>query len=224
MLRHVITSTLLTSAFAVALTDCGGESRAQPTPPDGSCKLENGNLIGGNCLYCPPARTDLSCLPLRTWARDPQSGVCCEYARPCAANFGWLTYGSAAECNPAGCSCELAIKGSQPLACGCPLAGGCPTFSQALSKVCDGLADIPVIESRGCGKIQLLMDGGTSGWQSTFDEQSGAMVGRSDGTDQQDGACMHFGYTFGEDFSCKTVRKCARCAEDFIGGAPACSD
>lgn len=150
--------------------------------------------------------------------------MCCEYDRPCASSFGWLTYPSATECNPAGCACDLASTGSQPLACGCPLAEGCPTLSETLKAVCSTTNGNPVIETRGCGKIQLSFEGGFSGWQSTFDEQSGAMIGRNDGGDQQDGACLRFGYAFGEEFACDTVKKCARCAEYVVEGAAACSD
>jgi hypothetical protein len=94
-------------------------------------------------------------------------------------------------------------------------------LSQARSEPC-GSDTIPIIEARGCGKVELSFSGGLSGWLSVFDERTGAMIGREVGSDQQTGACSHFGYTFGETFDCAGGSKCARCAESTLDPVPAC--
>lgn len=165
------------------------------------------------CVACPPPRTDLSCEPRSTWARDEASGLCCKYEKPCAVNAGWPTYASEAECNPLGCSCDrTAGAPAQPVACGCPPTG-CPSLSEALKGDCSTAElGIPVLERRGCGKVELAFFGGISGWLSVFDQKSGAMIGRATGLDQQFGVCNVFGYTFGEQFDCADVEsECAHC-------------
>jgi hypothetical protein len=190
-----------------------------------SCPCKDGKFscVYQQCDSCPPARTDLSCSEGASWARDPNSGLWCEYAKPCAANFGWTTFVSAAECNPLGCSCDRRPGAPpQPIGCGCP-PGGCPTLGEALRDACSG-DGIPVIERHGCGKVELSFEGGFTGWISVFDEASGTMIGRAVGSDTPFGLCNTFGYTFGEEFACTDVlSECAHCALPTLPPAvPAC--
>jgi hypothetical protein len=44
---------------------------------------------------CPPPRpyNDV-CITVIVWAKDPQSGICCQYPTPCSAPDGWeIFYG-----------------------------------------------------------------------------------------------------------------------------------
>jgi hypothetical protein len=178
-----------------------------------------------SCNGCPPSRTDLSCTPRKVWARDEESGLCCEYDRPCAVSFGWTTYFSEAACNPLGCSCDRTTGAPpQPIGCACPLSG-CPTLADMLSTPCTG-DGIPIVERHGCGKVELELDGGFSGWISVFDEASGRLIGRTVGSDQQGGVCLVFGYTFGEDFACTDiVSECSHCGVSTLpDAAPACPE
>lgn len=48
---------------------------------------------------CPPPRqSNEICPQVVVWAKNPQSGACCEYGTPCNAPEGWQTYHSEAEC------------------------------------------------------------------------------------------------------------------------------
>ena len=200
-----------------------GESRLQF---DGCtiCPCENGKFLCKYkpCLACPPPRTDLSCTPFHVWARDPDSGLCCDYDKPCEASLGWQTYGSAGKCNPLGCICDDTPDAAlQPIGCGCPL-DGCPTLTDALAKPCENWG-IAVIERRGCGKVELSSNGGFTGWTSLFDEQTGTMIGKVEFADQTFGACNRFGYEFGERLDCADVVACLRCPGDSLEPLPACS-
>jgi hypothetical protein len=200
---------------------CNGQEALDVGDGCSDCPCKDGKLQCTYCLTCPAPRTDLSCAPRHVWARDPESGVCCEYDKPCAASIGWTTHDGAAECNPFGCNCDKTTDGTrQPIGCACPL-GGCPTLSQARSEPC-GPDRIPIIEARGCGKVELSFSGGFSGWLSVFDERTGAMIGREVGSDQETGICSHFGYAFGEKFDCTDATQCARCAESTPDAVPAC--
>ena len=48
---------------------------------------------------CPPPRqSDEVCPQVVVWAKDPQTGACCQYGTPCSAPEGWETFYSEAEC------------------------------------------------------------------------------------------------------------------------------
>jgi hypothetical protein len=48
---------------------------------------------------CPPPRqSDKICPQVVVWAKNPQTGACCQYGTPCNAPEGWKTYHSDAEC------------------------------------------------------------------------------------------------------------------------------
>jgi hypothetical protein len=48
---------------------------------------------------CPPPRqSNEICPQVVVWAKDPQSGACCQYGTSCNAPEGWKTYTSEAEC------------------------------------------------------------------------------------------------------------------------------
>jgi len=211
--------------WSCSAEDCACNGREELDFGDGCtyCPCKDGKIQCTYCLTCPPPRTDLSCAPHHVWARDPESGVCCEYDKPCAASIGWLTYEGAAECNPFGCNCDKTGVGArQPIGCGCPL-GGCPTLTEALSEACGPYTEgIPVVEARGCGKVELSFSGGFTGWISVFDERTGAMIGRESGSDQQTGACAHFGYAFGEAFDCDDATLCTHCSASTNPPLPAC--
>ena len=51
---------------------------------------------------CPPPRqSNEICPQVVVWAKDPQSGACCEYGTACNAPEGWTTYTSVEECRAA---------------------------------------------------------------------------------------------------------------------------
>ena len=46
---------------------------------------------GGN--NCPPARHYSGiCTQVIVWAKDPATGMCCQYPTPCSAPDGWTIY------------------------------------------------------------------------------------------------------------------------------------
>ena len=44
---------------------------------------------------CPPAQQYSGvCITVIVWAKDPQTGICCQYPTPCSAPDGWeIFYG-----------------------------------------------------------------------------------------------------------------------------------
>ncbi len=52
---------------------------------------------------CPPPRESKEICPqVVVWAKNPQTGGCCQYGTPCNAPEGWQTYNSEGECLKAG--------------------------------------------------------------------------------------------------------------------------
>lgn len=52
---------------------------------------------------CPPPRQSTEiCTQVVVWAKNPQTGACCQYGTPCNAPEGWQTYYSEGECLKAG--------------------------------------------------------------------------------------------------------------------------
>lgn len=52
---------------------------------------------------CPkPRRFSGGCIQVITYAKNPETGTCCEYPNPCSAPEGWATYFTLAECQAAG--------------------------------------------------------------------------------------------------------------------------
>jgi hypothetical protein len=48
---------------------------------------------------CPPPRQPNNICPeVVGWAKDPQTGTCCQYGRQCDAPEGWKVYNSEEEC------------------------------------------------------------------------------------------------------------------------------
>ena len=48
---------------------------------------------------CPPPRHySGGCIQQVVWAKNPTTGTCCEYATPCNAPDGWVTYGTYSAC------------------------------------------------------------------------------------------------------------------------------
>jgi len=56
----------------------------------------NKNHTPGDCP--PPRQSDEICAQVVVWAKDPQTGSCCQYGTPCSAPEGWKIYSSEAEC------------------------------------------------------------------------------------------------------------------------------
>ena len=51
---------------------------------------------------CPPPRqSNEICAQVVVWAKNPQTGACCQYGTACNAPEGWTTYTSEAECRAA---------------------------------------------------------------------------------------------------------------------------
>lgn len=51
---------------------------------------------------CPPPRqTGEICPQVVVWAKNPQTGTCCQYGTPCNAPEGWTTYNTEEECKAA---------------------------------------------------------------------------------------------------------------------------
>jgi hypothetical protein len=48
---------------------------------------------------CPaPVDNGNVCPAVEAFAKDPSTGVCCEYPDPCHAPKGWVTFNTAADC------------------------------------------------------------------------------------------------------------------------------
>lgn len=74
-------------------------------------------LLG--CLECPPPVDSAeACATVVVYAKDPASGMCCEYGSPCTAPGGWEQFYSNAEC-------EAGMSGSLSwfTTCGDPVCG-----------------------------------------------------------------------------------------------------
>jgi hypothetical protein len=89
---------------------------------------------------------------------------------------------------------------------------------EALNAPC-GTDGIPIIERRGCGRVELSWFGGFTSWTSLFDERTGALLGRKVGDDTEVGVCNLFEYEFGEGFDCPEVSECTHCS-GFNGSTP----
>jgi hypothetical protein len=50
----------------------------------------------GDCP--PPKQSTKICPQVVVWAKNPQTGACCQYGTPCNAPDGWKTYNSETEC------------------------------------------------------------------------------------------------------------------------------
>ncbi len=52
---------------------------------------------------CPaPQQSQAMCAQVITWAKDPNTGACCQYATPCEAPTGWQTFSDQAACQKSG--------------------------------------------------------------------------------------------------------------------------
>ena len=48
---------------------------------------------------CPkPRHFQGGCIQVIVWAKNPETGTCCQYPNPCSAPEGWTTYTSAEAC------------------------------------------------------------------------------------------------------------------------------
>ena len=72
---------LLPAAACLLAIACTGHKDPAPEPAE-----------------CPPPRQGGICAEVVVWAKDPQTGACCQYGRPCDAPEGWETFYSEAEC------------------------------------------------------------------------------------------------------------------------------
>lgn len=99
------------------------EDGASKPADDGcnTCTCQGGEwectLLG--CLTCPPPhQTSEACAQVVVFAKDPASGMCCEYGSPCTAPEGWPQFFSDTECE-AGSSAALSWFST----CGDPVCG-----------------------------------------------------------------------------------------------------
>jgi hypothetical protein len=70
-----------------------------------TCTCQSGEwqctLIG--CVTCPPPQeTGEACAQVVVFAKDPASGMCCEYGSPCTAPEAWSQFYSIGECDAGG--------------------------------------------------------------------------------------------------------------------------
>lgn len=176
----------------------------------------------GSHAACAPPASDALCQPGVTWARNPETGDCCVYDRPCAPPLAWPRFESQTECET---SCRCAELSSSPewsaavdfpqtehisLQCGCG-AMSCPaSLADALATRCavDDRAEL----QRGCGKIYLVDSGGYSYHGAVFDERTGALIGIQQGFDTPRAPCMTVDTVAGEPFDCPDAVTCAACA------------
>lgn len=57
---------------------------------------------GGQPQACPePRQAQGMCAQVITWALNPDTGTCCQYATPCEAPEDWETFSSEGECKQA---------------------------------------------------------------------------------------------------------------------------
>ena len=43
---------------------------------------------------CPTQNYSGPCIQVITWAKNPDTGTCCQYPNPCVVPAGWQTYNS----------------------------------------------------------------------------------------------------------------------------------
>lgn len=74
--------------------------REQPAADDQIADTDDTQEVAdGDDAACPePADYGGMCAMVITWALDPDTGTCCEYASPCGAPKDWQTFGSKADC------------------------------------------------------------------------------------------------------------------------------
>lgn len=98
-------------------------------------------LIG--CNECPGPTTsnrpaDL-CAQVVTWAKDPNSGACCQYGTPCSAPAGWKQFGTEDACEKAA-TCPAPTTSFAPGGCSAvviwakdPASGSCCQYPDPCS-------------------------------------------------------------------------------------------
>jgi hypothetical protein len=96
------------------------------------------------CDVCPGPSTSARpadlCATVVTWAKDPESGGCCQYGSPCSAPTGWKQFGTEEACEKAP-SCPASHAGfapDQPCAAVLvwakdPASGGCCQYPDPCS-------------------------------------------------------------------------------------------
>jgi hypothetical protein len=72
-------------------------------PDTEQADTEQGDDKPEQAIDCPEARDYQGmCAQVITWARDPQTGYCCQYSSPCETPEDWQTYTSETDCAQAG--------------------------------------------------------------------------------------------------------------------------
>jgi hypothetical protein len=100
-----------------------------------------------DCNTCPGPTTNARpadiCAAVVTWAKDPESGNCCQYGSPCSAPVGWKQFGTAEACESAP-SCPAPTTSFAPEACVTvvvwakdPVTGGCCQYGDPCSAPAD---------------------------------------------------------------------------------------
>jgi hypothetical protein len=114
MNRHPL-SALIASALLVVAVGCdkqpqrtddqapaeaGVDEREQPASDDEQPASDDAQEPAEEeASACPePADYGGMCAMVITWALDPDTGTCCEYASPCGAPKDWQTFGNEADC------------------------------------------------------------------------------------------------------------------------------
>ncbi|MFU8807383.1 MAG: hypothetical protein ACNA8W_26475 [Bradymonadaceae bacterium] len=114
-----MTRILIVLATALILMACKTSGPAENAAPDTEPRLEEltpanetaptDDELAAETEYVddadpacpPPEEPEGMCIQVIAWAKDPRTGICCQYPTPCHAPESWTTFTSEEECEEA---------------------------------------------------------------------------------------------------------------------------
>ncbi|QDG50376.1 hypothetical protein FIV42_06400 [Persicimonas caeni] len=79
-----------------------GKEEPGETAPQADAGAD-GEADTGETAECPqPRQAQGMCAQVITWAKNPDTGACCQYATPCEAPQNWQTFNNEQNCQQAG--------------------------------------------------------------------------------------------------------------------------
>ena len=163
------------------------------------------------------------------WARDPQSGVCCEYPGIPGVPDLWPYFPTRDACeNECRCSQlddfieDVGLFNTErtSLECRCTSVTCPATFEEASAALCAGGAS--VVRFEGCGMIGVGDSNGYFGQGWVFDGAGGALVGAYSFTDVNSDPCQTYEWVAGREFVCETASECHLCGPRLVSTRPDC--
>jgi hypothetical protein len=196
--------------------------------PSGGAAAEPGTGAPG----CPPrVEQNYGCQGDAVWARDPQTGTCCQYDI-CREPPGWFVFSTESECQSS-CRCAMVTGADHSmlettvsyeveyisLECGCAIEScdGCSADR------CEAMLDAALVDwcagkfqsaLRGCGRVALISSGGFVGSSRVFDEATGQLLGTSWYSDVPHAPCQAYAVVAGSELSCPDAIECDPCVGD----------